>query len=103
LSPESPVIPGHSMQTLIPDGSLCVVRHGVAGLRQGRLMLVESLDAIADNKYAVKRCQSTKAAQRRAGGTSAFARSRSIPNTCPGTSTRTKKNTASSRSSCVLD
>ena len=55
-------IAGHSMQPLIPDGSLCVFRHGVAGSRQERLVLAESLDAIGNNKYAVKRYQSTKAA-----------------------------------------
>ncbi len=34
-------IAGHSMQPTIPDGSLCVFRYGVAGSREGRLVLVE--------------------------------------------------------------
>src|SRR5271166_534129 len=33
-------IEGHSMEPLIPDGSLCVFRAGVTGSRQGRLVLV---------------------------------------------------------------
>jgi len=53
-------IAGHSMEPLIPDGSLCVFRHGVAGSRQGRLVLAESLDATGNNRYAVKRYQSRK-------------------------------------------
>lgn len=53
-------IAGHSMEPLIPDGSLCVFRHGVAGSRQGRLVLAESLDTIGNDRYAVKRYQSDK-------------------------------------------
>jgi SOS-response transcriptional repressor LexA len=52
-------IAGHSMEPLIPDGSLCVFRHGVAGSRQGRLVLVENR---ADNSYTVKRYLSEKSA-----------------------------------------
>ena len=54
-------IAGHSMEPLIPDGSLCVFRHGVAGSRQGRLVLVENLETTGNNRYTVKRYQSTKA------------------------------------------
>jgi phage repressor protein C with HTH and peptisase S24 domain len=54
-------IAGHSMQPLIPDGSLCVFRHGVVGTRQGRLVLVENLETAGNNRYTVKRYQSTKA------------------------------------------
>jgi len=54
-------IAGRSMQPRIPDGSLCVFRHGVAGSRQGRLVLVESLDGTGNDRYAVKRYQSEKA------------------------------------------
>ncbi len=36
-------IAGQSMEPKIPDGSLCVFRHGVTGSRQGRLVLVERL------------------------------------------------------------
>lgn len=53
-------IAGHSMQPRIPDGSLCVFRHGVAGSRQGRLVLVENLETGGNDRYAVKRYQSTK-------------------------------------------
>jgi SOS-response transcriptional repressor LexA len=48
-------IQGHSMEPLIPDGSLCVFRHGVVGSRYGRLVLAEELGAAGDNRYAVKR------------------------------------------------
>ena len=66
-------IAGHSMEPLIPDGSLCVFRHGVAGSRQGRLVLVENLETGGNNRYTVKRYESDKANQKKAGGTSAFA------------------------------
>lgn len=64
LTPEMFVaeIAGHSMEPLIPDGSLCVFRHGVAGSRQGRLVLVENLETSDNNRYAVKRYHSEKAA-----------------------------------------
>lgn len=50
-------IVGHSMEPLIPDGSLCIFRANVAGSRSGRLVLAEDREA---NAYAVKRYQSTK-------------------------------------------
>jgi phage repressor protein C with HTH and peptisase S24 domain len=50
-------IVGASMEPLIPDGSLCVFRAGVAGSRAGRLVLAEDLEA---NAYAVKRYKSEK-------------------------------------------
>lgn len=50
-------IVGHSMEPLIPDGSLCVFRAQVVGARTGRLVLAEDREA---NAYAVKRYQSTK-------------------------------------------
>jgi hypothetical protein len=50
-------IAGESMQPLIPNGSLCVFRAGVAGSRSGRLVLAEDLEA---NSYAVKRYTSEK-------------------------------------------
>jgi hypothetical protein len=53
-------IQGRSMEPRIPDGSLCVFRQGVTGSRQGRLVLVESLETTGDNRYAVKRYQSFK-------------------------------------------
>lgn len=54
-------IEGHSMEPWIPDGSLCVFRHGVAGSRQGRLVLVENLESTGNNRYTVKRYESEKA------------------------------------------
>jgi SOS-response transcriptional repressor LexA len=54
-------IEGHSMEPLIPDGSLCVFRAGVTGSRNGRLVLVEDLDTTGANRYAVKRYSSEKA------------------------------------------
>jgi len=50
-------IAGHSMEPLIPDGSLCVFRAGVTGSRVGRLVLAEDRAA---NAFAVKRYQSDK-------------------------------------------
>ena len=51
-------IAGHSMEPLIPDGSLCVFRYGVVGSRTGRLVLAEQLDTTGNNSYAVKRYRS---------------------------------------------
>jgi phage repressor protein C with HTH and peptisase S24 domain len=48
-------IAGHSMEPLIPDGSLCVFRHGVVGSRIGRLVLAEERGAAGNDRYAVKR------------------------------------------------
>jgi phage repressor protein C with HTH and peptisase S24 domain len=53
-------IAGHSMEPRIPDGSLCVFRHGVTGSRQGRLVLVENLETTGNNRYTVKRYASAK-------------------------------------------
>lgn len=50
-------IAGHSMQPMIPDGSLCVFRAGVTGSRVGRLVLAEDRQA---NAYAVKRYSSKR-------------------------------------------
>lgn len=54
-------IAGHSMEPRIPNGSLCVFRHGVTGSRQGRLVLVENLETAGNNRYTVKRYVSEKA------------------------------------------
>jgi SOS-response transcriptional repressor LexA len=51
---------GHSMEPLIPDGSLCVFRYGVVGSRAGRLVLAEDLQSTGNNRYAVKRYRSDK-------------------------------------------
>lgn len=48
-------IAGHSMEPRIPDGSLCVFRHGVVGSRTGRLVLAEERAAGGNDRYAVKR------------------------------------------------
>jgi len=53
-------IAGRSMEPRIPDGSLCVFRSGVAGSRQGRLMLVEYMGGGANDRYTVKRYRSEK-------------------------------------------
>jgi phage repressor protein C with HTH and peptisase S24 domain len=53
-------ISGHSMEPHIPDGSLCVFRHGVAGSREGRFVLVENLETGGNNRYSVKRYRSAK-------------------------------------------
>jgi SOS-response transcriptional repressor LexA len=50
-------IAGHSMEPMIPDGSLCVFRAGVTGSRAGRLVLAEDREA---NAFAVKRYKSDK-------------------------------------------
>jgi phage repressor protein C with HTH and peptisase S24 domain len=55
-------IEGHSMEPLIPNGSLCVFRAGVTGSRQGRLVLVENIEAAGNNRYTVKRYRSEKSA-----------------------------------------
>ena len=52
-------IAGHSMEPLIPDGSWCVFRHGVAGSRDGRLVLVERQTG-SNDEYSVKRYRSEK-------------------------------------------
>lgn len=48
-------VAGRSMEPRIPDGSLCVFRHGVVGSRTGRLVLAESREITDMNRYAVKR------------------------------------------------
>jgi SOS-response transcriptional repressor LexA len=53
-------IAGRSMEPKIPDGSLCVFRYGVAGSRQGRLVLVERLGGGENDRYTVKRYRSEK-------------------------------------------
>ena len=53
---------GRSMEPRIPDGSVCVFRHGVAGSRQGRLLLVELFDETDyASRYTVKKYTSRKA------------------------------------------
>ena len=53
-------IAGRSMEPLIPDGSFCVFRRGVAGSRDGRLVLVEDLGGMGNDRYTVKRYRSQK-------------------------------------------
>lgn len=47
-------IRGTSMQPVIPDGSLCLFRHGVSGSRHGRMVLVEELGRGGNDRYTVK-------------------------------------------------
>ena len=91
-------IAGKSMEPLIPDGSLCVFRAGVAGSRAGRLVLAEDREA---NAYAVKRYQSEKSKGEEWRHYCASGWSRSIPAIHRGISSRTRKNTVSLPSSCV--
>lgn len=56
-------IVGHSMEPRIPDGSVCVFRSGVAGSRQGKLVLVEYLGGGTNDRYTVKRYVSEKTRQ----------------------------------------
>src|SRR5712692_7998484 len=58
-------IVGRSMEPRIPDGSLCIFRAGVAGSgiagsRQGRLLLVEYFGGGSNDRYTVKRYRSEK-------------------------------------------
>jgi phage repressor protein C with HTH and peptisase S24 domain len=53
-------IAGHSMEPLIPDGSLCAFRRGVTGSRDGRLVLVVNLETDGNDRYTVKRYRSVK-------------------------------------------
>ena len=54
---------GRSMEPLIPDGSLCIFRHGVVGSRQGKLLLIQQLGASeSGGEFTVKRYTSRKAA-----------------------------------------
>ena len=53
-------IQGHSMEPLIPDGSLCIFRRNVVGSRNGRLVLVRNSELADDNQYTVKRYRSEK-------------------------------------------
>jgi SOS-response transcriptional repressor LexA len=53
-------IRGHSMEPKIPDGSLCVFRHGVVGSRNQRLVLVRNSELADDDQYTVKRYKSEK-------------------------------------------
>ncbi|HEX4167016.1 MAG TPA: S24 family peptidase [Bryobacteraceae bacterium] len=53
-------IQGHSMEPMIPDGSLCVFRRNVVGSRQNRLVLVRNSELADDNQYTVKRYKSEK-------------------------------------------
>src|ERR1700733_1186408 len=55
-------IAGHSMEPLIPDGSLCVFRYGVTGSRDGRLVLIENRASGGSEQYTVKRYRSKKEA-----------------------------------------
>jgi hypothetical protein len=52
---------GRSMEPRIPDGSLCVFRHGVVGSRQGKLLLVERFGTTETSaRYTIKKYTSKK-------------------------------------------
>jgi SOS-response transcriptional repressor LexA len=52
---------GRSMEPLIPDGSLCIFRAGVAGTRQGKRLLIEKFgETDFASRYTVKRYTSRK-------------------------------------------
>ncbi len=54
-------VAGRSMEPLIPDGSLCVFRHSVAGSRQGKLLLIQNRGASeSGGEFTVKRYTSRK-------------------------------------------
>ncbi len=55
-------VTGRSMEPVIPDGARCVFRAGVAGTRQGKLLLVENLEEseAGGERYTVKRYKSFK-------------------------------------------
>ena len=54
-------ISGRSMEPRIPDGSLCVFRAGVAGTRQGKLLLIQNRGASeTGGEFTVKRYRSLK-------------------------------------------
>ena len=77
LSPDMFVaqIAGHSMEPLIPDGSLCVFRAGVTGGRTGRLVLAEHREA---NAFSVKRYKSDKVSTEEGGWGHNFIRLESL-------------------------
>ena len=53
---------GRSMEPLIPDGSLCLFRAGVAGSRQGKRLLIEKVGATDTSaQFTVKEYTSVKA------------------------------------------
>lgn len=53
---------GHSMEPLIPDGSLCLFRHDVVGSRQGKLVLIQNRSVSeTGGEFTVKRYTSRKA------------------------------------------
>jgi hypothetical protein len=53
-------VEGASMEPLIPDGSLNLFRYGVAGSRQGKVVLIERFGVDQAARYSVKRYTSTK-------------------------------------------
>jgi hypothetical protein len=54
-------VAGRSMEPLIPDGSLCIFRTGVAGSRQGRRLLIEKFgENDFSSRYTIKRYTSVK-------------------------------------------
>ncbi len=53
-------IRGRSMEPVIPDGSLCIFRHGVVGSRNLRRVLVRASELADENRFTVKQYKSEK-------------------------------------------
>jgi phage repressor protein C with HTH and peptisase S24 domain len=54
-------VTGRSMEPLIPADSLCVFRAGVTGTRQDKRVLVVNLSETGDQRFTVKKYESTAA------------------------------------------
>jgi SOS-response transcriptional repressor LexA len=67
-------VAGRSMEPLIPDGSLCIFRAGVAGSRNGRILLIEKFD---ENDFAAR--YTVKKYARRGGLVESAERENEIP------------------------
>jgi hypothetical protein len=53
-------IKGHSMEPLIPNGSLCAFKADITGLHEGKVVLVEQYGEAGGNRYTVKRYWGSK-------------------------------------------
>ncbi len=60
-------IAGHSMEPVIPNGSLAIFRANPGGTRQGKLVLAEDRQSTGFNRYSVKRYKSEKALDQESG------------------------------------
>jgi SOS-response transcriptional repressor LexA len=53
-------IKGHSMEPLIPNGSLCAFKADISGLNEGKVVLVEQYGEAGGNRYTVTRYWGSK-------------------------------------------